>query len=177
MVLVTFRTIQLNRLNWRDFLRQPNPVASALMARMRIAPADRPQVKMECLRLLGTLRLDPAKMQLISGFVDTYLSLTAEEERSYRKLLGTIPQEEKEQVMQIVTSWMREGIEIDREEGQQTGQANTLLRQLHRRFGTASDELQTRIRALSQERLNLLSDSIFDFVSLREAETWLADQN
>jgi len=42
---------------------------------------------------------------------------------------------------------------------------------------TVSDELQTQVRALSQERLDLLSDAIFDFASLREAETWLADQN
>lgn len=56
--------IQLNRLNWRDFTRQPNPVASALMAKMNIAPEDRPRVKFECLRLLATLQLDPAKMHL-----------------------------------------------------------------------------------------------------------------
>ena len=67
-----YTVIQLNRLNWRDFLQQSNPVAAALMAKMRIAPEDRRTVKLECLRLLATLRLDPARMQLISGFVDTY---------------------------------------------------------------------------------------------------------
>lgn len=30
----TYRVIQLNRLNWHDFARRPNPVASALMAKM-----------------------------------------------------------------------------------------------------------------------------------------------
>ncbi|CCI14543.1 hypothetical protein MICAE_3030002 [Microcystis aeruginosa PCC 9806] len=58
--------MQLNRLNWRDFLNQPNPVASALMARMNIAEKERAKVKAECLRLLITLRLDSARMQLIS---------------------------------------------------------------------------------------------------------------
>ncbi|MDQ2687409.1 MAG: Rpn family recombination-promoting nuclease/putative transposase, partial [Armatimonadota bacterium] len=67
-----YRVIQLNRLPWRRYVRQANPVASALMAKMRIAPADRPRVKLECLRLLATLRLDPARTQLISGFVDSY---------------------------------------------------------------------------------------------------------
>lgn len=67
-----FRVIQLNRLNWRDFLAQPNPVASALMAKMNITPEERPRVKAECLRLLATLRLNPAKTKLISGFIDTY---------------------------------------------------------------------------------------------------------
>jgi hypothetical protein len=56
-----FATIQLNRLNWRDYIDRPNPVAAALMAKMNIAKPDRPKVKAECLRLLVTLRLDPAK--------------------------------------------------------------------------------------------------------------------
>jgi hypothetical protein len=42
----TYRVIQLNRLNWRDFVRQPNPVASALMAKMGIAAAERPKVEL-----------------------------------------------------------------------------------------------------------------------------------
>jgi hypothetical protein len=83
--------VQLNRLNWRDFLQQKNPIlkdtasrhevsplghiAAALMAKMKIDQCDRPQVKAECLRLLVTLQLDPARMQLIYGFVDTYLNL------------------------------------------------------------------------------------------------------
>ena len=49
------------------------------MAKMKIAPQDHPKVKAECLRLLATLSLDPARMQLISGFVDTYLRLNPAE--------------------------------------------------------------------------------------------------
>ncbi|MDB9446940.1 Rpn family recombination-promoting nuclease/putative transposase [Anabaena sp. CS-542/02] len=60
-----FRAIQLNQLRWRDYLTQSNPVAAALMAKMKIPPSERPQVKAECLRLLITLKLDPARMQLI----------------------------------------------------------------------------------------------------------------
>ena len=37
----TYRVIQLNHLHWRDFLRQPNPVASALIAKMGIATERR----------------------------------------------------------------------------------------------------------------------------------------
>ncbi len=59
-----YRVIQLNRLRWRRFVDQPNPVASALMAKMNIAERDRPRVKFECLRLMTTLKLDPARMQL-----------------------------------------------------------------------------------------------------------------
>jgi hypothetical protein len=44
-----FQSIQLNRLNWRDFLQYQNPVAAALMAKMSIDEKDRPKVKVECL--------------------------------------------------------------------------------------------------------------------------------
>ncbi|WP_230967798.1 hypothetical protein [Nostoc sp. WHI] len=70
-----FAAIQLNRLSWQDFITQPNPVAAALMSKMNIPREERPQVKTECLRLLATLKLDPVRIQLISGFVDTYLRL------------------------------------------------------------------------------------------------------
>jgi len=35
------------------------------MAKMNIAPKDRPRVKSECLRLLATLQLDPAWIMLL----------------------------------------------------------------------------------------------------------------
>ena len=53
-------------------------------------------------------------MQLISGFVDTYLNLDETEEQIFRDELGKIEAEDKEQVMEIVTSWMRTGIEQGR---------------------------------------------------------------
>lgn len=87
-----YAVIQLNQLNWRDFLRHQNPVASALMAKMNIAPSDRPRVKSQCLRLLATLRLDPARMQLISGFIDTYLRLTVQEEEIFRAAIAKFEQ-------------------------------------------------------------------------------------
>ena len=56
-----YKVVQLNRLNWRDFLKQKNPVAAALMSKMRIEPQDRPKVKAECLRLLVSLKINPAR--------------------------------------------------------------------------------------------------------------------
>jgi hypothetical protein len=52
------------------------------MSKMNIAKSERPKVKAECLRLLATLKVNPAKMQLISGFIDTYLKLNQAEEKS-----------------------------------------------------------------------------------------------
>jgi hypothetical protein len=107
-----FKAIQLNRCDWRDYVNRPNPVAAALMAKMAIAPADRPKVKAECLRLMVTLRLDPAKSRLISKFVDTYLRLSVEEEGRFQVELDRLDVGQKEVVMQTMTSWEEKGMEI-----------------------------------------------------------------
>jgi len=106
-----FVAIQLNRLSWRDFITQPNPVAAALMAKMNIPLRERPQVKAECLRLLTTLKLDPARMQLISGFVDTYLRLDSTEELAFKAAIDTMGLTEREEIMEIVTSWEQKALE------------------------------------------------------------------
>lgn len=111
-----FAAIQLNSFSWRDFLTQPNPVAAALMAKMNIPKQERPQVKAECLRLLATLKLDPARMQLISGFVDTYLRLDAAEEQSFQATIDTMGLTEQEEIMEIVTSWGEKAAQKTREE-------------------------------------------------------------
>ncbi|MDW8203361.1 MAG: DUF4351 domain-containing protein, partial [Cyanobacteriota bacterium SKYGB_h_bin112] len=172
-----YRVIQLNQLNWRDFLQQPNPVASALMARMNIAPADRLRVKVECLRLLATLRLNPAKMQLISGFIDTYLRLSAAEQQAFRAELDTIEPETKEVVMQIITSWMEEGIQQGLQQGRQEGKREealrTVLRLLNRRFGTLSADRRSQIQTLALLQLEDLTDALLDFTSLADLDQWL----
>ncbi|MHC5771753.1 MAG: Rpn family recombination-promoting nuclease/putative transposase [Nostoc sp.] len=137
-----FAAIQLNRLSWRDFLTQHNPVAAALMAKMNIAVSERPQVKAECLRLLTTLRLNPARMQLISGFIDTYLRLDDTEKQVFQAVISTMGLDEREEVMQIVTSWQQEGVEIERRE--------TISTLLKVRFGNLDSELEAIIPQLMQ---------------------------
>ncbi|WP_341531342.1 Rpn family recombination-promoting nuclease/putative transposase (plasmid) [Nostoc sp. UHCC 0302] len=111
-----FAAIQLNRLSWRDYLTQPNPVAAALMAKMNIPASERPFVKAECLRLLATLKLDPARMQLISGFVDTYLRLDPMEEQAFQTVIDTMGLAQREEIMEIVTSWEQKAAQKTREE-------------------------------------------------------------
>lgn len=160
-----YRVIQLNRLNWRDFLRYQNPVASALMAKMKIAPSDRPRVKAECLRLMATLRLDRARMKLISGFIDTYLRLNAEEETIFRTEISTIEPSDREEFMEIVTSWELQG--------RQQEALSIILRQLNRRLGGVSPDLEERIRNLSTEKLEDLGEALLDFSEVSDLVDWL----
>ena len=160
-----YRVIQLNRLNWRDFLRYQNPVASALMAKMKIAPEDRPRVKAECLRLMATLQLDRARMKLISGFVDTYLRLNAEEETIFRTDINTIEPSDREEVMEIVTSWELQG--------RQQEALSLILRLLNRRFGGIAPDLEAKIRNLSTEKLEDLGEALLDFSEVADLVDWL----
>ena len=58
----------------------------------------------------STLKLNRAKMRLISGFVDSYLDLNKEERVTFEAELNALPTKETEMVMQIATSWMKEGL-------------------------------------------------------------------
>ena len=170
-----YRVVQLNQLNWRDFLARQNPVASALMAKMNISPIDRPKVKAECLRLLVTLKLDPAREQLISGFVDTYLNLTAEEESAFRIEIGRAEPETQEQVMEIVTSWMRQGIEIGRQEGRQEGEARMLMKLLSNQLGGLNADVQSQVEKLSEQQLEQLGDRLPEIKTIESLTHWLRE--
>ena len=97
-----YALIQLNHLSWRNFVRQPNPVASALMARMNMAPEERPRVKFQCLHMLAKLSLAPTKRQFLAEFIDTYLPLNAEEWQLFEAEIGKIEPVEREAVMNAV---------------------------------------------------------------------------
>lgn len=161
----SFRAIQLNRLNWRDFLRQPNPVAAALMTKMRIASEDRPRVKLECLRLLTTLRLDPARRQLIRGFLDRYLALNREEFATLREEFDGLEPPVREAVMKVVNEW--------EELGRQEGQAQLVLRLLRRRLGPIASELESRVRGLPAQKSEELAEALLDFSATSQLQAWL----
>lgn len=173
-----FVSIQLNRLNWRTFLQQHNPIAAALMSKMKIQPSDRPKVKAECLRLLVSFRLDPARMELVSGFVDTYLRLNVQEDQVFQTELDKKGLVEQEEVMQIITSWMEQGIEqgIEQGEGARKQALNMVQLQLSSLIGDISQPSQGRIETLSQLKLNKLGLALLRFSSEIDLVNWL-DQN
>jgi predicted transposase YdaD len=180
-----FRALQLNQLDWEDFVDRTNPIAAALMARMRMAPIDRPRVKLACLRMLARLQLDPARRALISGFADNYLRLTMGEKETFGAELEAIDPHEREEVMEIVTSWMEEGIEkgmergreegMERgmEKGREEGERALVLRQLRKRLGDLDRAAESRIGSLSLERLGELGEALLDFVEPDDLAVWL----
>ncbi len=160
-----YKVVQLNQLNWRDFLTQKNPVAAALMAKMNIAKRERPKVKAECLRLMVTLKLNPAKSQLISGFIDTYLRLNPTEKQIFQAQLNKMELEQREQIMQITTSWKEEGIK--------QGQVATILRLLNRKLGQIPEQITTKIESLGTTQLDSLTEELLNFQTIDDLISWL----
>lgn len=156
-----YTTIQLNRLPWRQFIEQPNPVAAALMSRMMMAARERPKVKLECLRLLATLKLDPAKSHLIGGFIESYLKLNAEENRQYTSEFDNLTPEGKERTMEMLTSWGRKGKE------------ELVVLQMQRLFGSVSPTIIERVEKLPSKQLDDLGLALLDFKSVANLENWL----
>ncbi len=160
-----FRVVQLNRLAWRDFLDRTSPIVAALMANMAIAPDDRPRVKLACLRMLARLQLDPARERLISGFIDEYLRLTIVEKHEFDVEIEQLVPQEKEGVMELVTSWMEEGIE--------KGERRLLMRLLRKQLGTIDDTAAARIETLPTDRIEELAEALLGFTTHGDLNRWL----
>lgn len=64
---------------------------------------------------------------MISGFVDTYLTLTAQELELYTAGLKALGVNEQESVMEITTSWKEEGIKEGLQQGLQKGRREEAL--------------------------------------------------
>jgi len=157
----TYTRIQLNRLPWRKFVTKLNPVATALLVKMKIAPKDRPKVLSQCARMLATLRLDPARSELIWTFAENYLKLTGDEIKQYERELAKLDPHDQEATMQLISSFRREAME------------SVIVRLMNRRFGSVSPEIKKRLDTLSPDELDELTDNLFDFTSTVDVENWL----
>jgi hypothetical protein len=183
-----FRVIQLNRLKWRDYIATPNPVATALMSKMQIARRDRVKVKVQCLRLIATLRLDPARSQLIAGFVRTYLQMTRPELVELQREVGLLPREELNTMLTLTNEWIElgeergeergiekgiakgivEGLEQGMERGRATEARSLILRLGTKRFGAASAESEAVLEAADIVRLEAFVERLLEVESWQE---------
>lgn len=104
-------------------------------------------------------------MQLISGFVDTYLRLNQQEEKIFQTQLSTIELEEQEKIMQLTTSW--------KEEGKLEGQIETIVRLLNKKFGSISEEVTAKIESLAIAQLDRLTEELLSFETTEQLTQWL----
>ena len=66
-------------------------------------------MKLECLRMMLTLRLNKAKQMLIRQFMDAYLALSGAEMAVYDQEVAKVSPPERKAIMQIVNEWEARG--------------------------------------------------------------------
>jgi hypothetical protein len=126
-----FLVVQLKKKNWREFLKQDSPVSAALMSRAGYRQAERVQIKLEFLRMITRLELNPAKMQLIVGYFETYLRLGAQEEAELEAQIHQLQVEEEVKIMELYTSWELKGMEKGKMQGMLEGMQQGMLEGEH----------------------------------------------
>ncbi|MGO8673612.1 MAG: Rpn family recombination-promoting nuclease/putative transposase [Capsulimonadaceae bacterium] len=161
-----YTVIQLNRLPWRRFVKQANPVAAALMTKMQIPAKDRPKVKAQCLRLLATLKLSPEKAELIYVFIESYITLTAKQTETFEREWAKFDPQVKDTTMEIISSARREG--------RLEGKEELLTLQLQRRFSTLPETTTLKLDKLTSEQFDELGVELWNFQTLAELDDWLA---
>lgn len=70
---------------------------------------ERVQVKMEFLRMIARMELDPAKMELIYGYFETYLKLTETEEKQMREVVKRLAAKEVDRLLEIAELLLKSG--------------------------------------------------------------------
>jgi hypothetical protein len=71
--------------------------------------------------------------------------------------------------MEIVTSWMEQGLEQGA-----LREKSLVLRQLTRRLGNLPPSMQSQVSALPLEQVESLGEALLDFVGLTDLERWLS---
>ncbi|MEI3611369.1 Rpn family recombination-promoting nuclease/putative transposase [Pseudogracilibacillus sp. SO30301A] len=111
--------LHLRKQKWREYINKDNPVVAALLSKMGFSKEERVQVKIEFLRMLVRLQLDPAKERLVYGFFESYLKLTDEEEGKLMEEARRF--EDADEILEIPISYEERGKKKGLEQGIEQG--------------------------------------------------------
>ncbi|MFD1388385.1 Rpn family recombination-promoting nuclease/putative transposase [Oceanobacillus oncorhynchi subsp. oncorhynchi] len=114
-----FLQLHLIKKDWRAYIQSDNPAAAALLSQMGYEEHERVQVKLEFLRMVTRMKINPAQMEFLYGYFETYLKLNKEEEAQMMEQMENLPEEEKEVVLQLPNSYFERGKEEGIEKGKQ----------------------------------------------------------
>ena len=98
------------------------------------------------------------------------MKLNEIEQIEYQTELNTFTKPEQDSVMQITTSWMEQG----REQGANR-EKELIMRQLKRKLGEISPEVETQVKALNIDTVELLGEALFDLDSVDDLTNWLSN--
>ncbi|GIO23064.1 hypothetical protein [Oceanobacillus sp. J11TS1] len=61
-----FLQLHLKKKNWKEYIQSDNPAVAALLSQMGYKEHERVQVKLEFLRMISRMQIDPAKMEFFA---------------------------------------------------------------------------------------------------------------
>ena len=147
--------MHLRKQNWREYIKKDNPAAAALLSKMGYSEDERVQVKIEFLRMLVRLQVDPAKQRLLYGFFESYLSLNDEEEERFMEEARRL--DEADEILEIPISYEERGKKKGLEEGLERGKKEVALELLKKGLDI---ELIMEATKLSLEELKKLQKQL-----------------
>jgi Domain of unknown function (DUF4351) len=106
--------------------------------------------------------------------VDTYLRPNVQEEQVFQEAVGTLKCTRREGIMQIVKSWIEQGIAEREQCGKTEGERSLIFRQLIPRMGILPASVIPKDLALPQ--FEALGEALLDFVGLDDLVGWLRGQ-
>lgn len=153
-----YRVVRLWEQNAAALLKNP-----ALLPFAALAKTDSPEVLLQQVATQIDMIEEPQQKQNISACVEVLASL-----RFNKTWLQQFLQEELMQESPIYQEIIQTGM--------QRGKQDTILRQLKRRIGSISPQLQAQIQNLSIEQLDALSEVLLDFTTTADLTVWLQSQ-
>jgi hypothetical protein len=156
-----FHLIKLSQLDHREFLKSANPLAFALMAKMKYTRRQRVRLKADFLRLILRAGVDAARESLLVEFVETYMPLQTTEEAQFVELVHVDPS--YAEVQKMVTTYEKAGIE----KGIEKGKIEALLMMLEEKFANVPEEVRRKIQRInSNKRIDQLLRSVLNAKSI-----------
>lgn len=162
-----YRVIRLWEQDPVPFLNNVGLLPLAALAR-----TDSPQALLEQVAKQIARIESREKRQLLSGFVGVLAGLRFEKDLIKRLFTEEIMQESVI-YQEILQKGLQRGLQQGRQEGRQEGEVGLILRQVTRRFGSVSPQLQERIQRLAIPQLEELGEALLDFSAMTDLVTWL----
>jgi len=148
-------------LSAREYLQKDNSVVCALAVFMDLDGLSKPILKVESYRkLLSYMKsLTTRQINQIVYALETYLTLTKEEQEIYQRLINEVYPEVSEMLTNpLIEQGRQQGIQ----QGRQQGLQESVVRVLSRRFRQIPQDLHGKISSLTdiQKLQNLLDASV-----------------
>jgi hypothetical protein len=187
-----YRVLSLSGCRAAEWLPRPEPLAWAFAALMHPGTWSRAELKVECLRRVGSWEGAESRKDVLINWIESYVQLAGEDAAEYQRLLS---QKNNEEVQEMELTWMekleargrkmglKQGVEKGRAEGLAKGvregkaqaveqMRQMVLREIERRFGAVPERVSARVRAIRS--LEPLGRMLKDLALVQSADDLLA---